>query len=148
MQRFRHDLPGDQRVRATLRVSEDTFNRLRRAAQRLGTSANEQCSRAMEEQLRGWIEEEITCAPPFGAPTFVKPKGQMFPPRTGDLSPGYNKNHDRGMGEGDPVKVTIRVDPKLLDAWTNAVWAQHDVHPYPSFAFEAGLLAYLEASGA
>lgn len=147
MQQFRHDLPGSDRVRANYRVSVDTFNRLRDAAQRLGTSANEQCSRAMEDQLRGWVAEEIRCAPPFGAPTFTKAAGDSFPARRGDPSAGFNKTHDRGVGDGEMIKATVRVDPMLLDAWVDAVWYQHDTYPYPSFAFEAALISYLESMG-
>ena len=141
------ELTASGRVRLGLSVGPETFHRLRRPAVLSGTSANEHCDRAIRQQIARWIEQELVLVSPLGD-TSTKAAGEQFPARAGDTPRGFNRDLSRDVAPGELVRVTVRLEPDLVDAWTDAVWHQHDTYPYLSYAFEAAVLAYLEAAGA
>lgn len=136
---YRDDLPVAKRAQITFDVPVGLWERARFRAAAEGSTLTKLYFRAVEAQLASWVEGEVDCVDPTSGESWMKPAGEVFPPRTGMFLASTAP-----LKRGEVMRVTLRLDPALLESWQAAVWQQLHTYVYPAVAFERALEAYLD----
>jgi hypothetical protein len=141
---YRHDLPSAERARATYDVPRELLERVWRHGAATRKNRTSITTEAIAEQVLGWIAAEVACVDPATGREWVKPPGEPFPERSGLFA---RRAHGATPDRGETVRLTIRLDPRLMEDWQNGVWQQLHIYHYPAYALQLALEEYLERAG-
>lgn len=141
---YRHDLPSSERARATYDVPRDLLERAWRHGAATRKSQTAITTEAIEEQVLAWIAKEVACVDPVTGRSWTKEAGAAFPERSGLFG---RRVSDATPERGPTVRLTIRIDPRLMEDWQNGVWQQLHTYHYPAYALQLAVEEYLDRRG-
>lgn len=138
---YRHNLPTAERARATYDVPRELLDRVWRHGAATRKNQTTITTEAIAEQVAGWTTGEVDCVDPVTGQPWTKAPGEAFPGRSGVFARRVaGETPDRGQ----TARLTIRLDPRLMDDWHNGIWQQLHIYHYPAYALQLAIEDYLD----